>query len=224
MLDYSLRKVDRCHVEQQLPNRVLHSPSTQAHLPAIAELQSIISLRAVYSRSLKSASTFAETAKEILGLSAPLPVYHDQGGQDGNLDALLTSPDIDAVIIALPITTQPDVIRRAWEHGKHVLSEKPVAPTVAEGALLIREYDKKYKEKVIWRVAENEEAGTANREVGKLVKSGIIGNVAWWSLNAVGSISPDNPWYNTPWRTVPDVSHSFLSCSFRRNLVLTFQI
>lgn len=163
----------------------------------------------MYSRSLKSASTFAETAKEVLGLSSPLPVYHDQGGQDGNLDALLTSPDIDAVIIALPITTQPDVIRRAWEHGKHVLSEKPVAPSVAEGILLIREYDEKYKEKIIWRVAENEEAGTANREVGKLVKAGIIGKVAWWSLNAVGSISRDNPWYNTPWRTVPDVSHSF---------------
>lgn len=183
---------------------------TKAYLPTLAKIQSIISLRGVYSRSLKSASTFAEIAKEVLALSSPLPVYHDQGGPDGDLNALLSSPDIDAVMIALPITLQPDVIKRAWEHGKHVLSEKPIAPSVAEGISLIKEYEGKYKEKLIWRVAENEEASTANRELGKLIKSGEIGKVAWWNLNAVGSISKDSPWYNTPWRTVPEYQGGFL--------------
>jgi predicted dehydrogenase len=37
------------------------------------------------------------------------------------------------VDIILPITVLPDMIRLCLAHGKHVLSEKPVAPTTSEG-------------------------------------------------------------------------------------------
>ncbi|GJJ14657.1 hypothetical protein Clacol_008923 [Clathrus columnatus] len=181
-----------------------------AHVPALAELKSIISLSAVYSRSLKSAVTLAEIAKDRLNLSSPPPVYHDQGGKDADLDALLSSPDIDAVIIALPITVQPDIIKKALAHGKHVLSEKPIAPSVAEGIDLINEYEKNYKGKLIWRVAENEEASPANRKTGELITQGVIGTVTWWNLTAVGSLSEDSPWYKTPWRAVPEYQGGFL--------------
>ncbi|KAF8581203.1 oxidoreductase family protein [Ramaria rubella] len=184
--------------------------ATEAHLPALAKLTSSTALVAIYSHTLKSAATLAETAKTTLSLPSPPSVYHDKGGADGNLNALLARPDIDAVIVALPITVQPDIIRAAWAHGKHVLSEKPVAPSVAEGIELIGEYEKEAKGKVVWRVGENYEAEPAYRKIGELVKAGKIGKVTWWRLTAVSRLSEDSKWYKTPWRTVPEYQGGFL--------------
>lgn len=44
------------------------------------------------------------------------------------------------MIIALPINVQPDFIKQALSAGKHVLAEKPLAPTVADGRALIDWY------------------------------------------------------------------------------------
>jgi hypothetical protein len=53
--------------------------------------------------------------------------------------------------VLLPITVQPDVIRAALAAGKHILSEKPVAPDVASGAALIAEYRATYLPKgLVW--------------------------------------------------------------------------
>ncbi|KAF8478829.1 oxidoreductase family protein [Gautieria morchelliformis] len=183
---------------------------TQAHLPALAQLTSSTCLVAIYSHTLKSASTLSEIAKKTLSLASPPSVYHDQGGKDGDLKALLAHPDVDAVIVALPITVQPDVIRAAFSYGKHVLSEKPLAPSVANGLELINEYEKQWKGKVLWRVAENLEAEPAYRKVGELVKEGKIGKVTWWKLTAVSRLGKDSQWYKTPWRTVPEYQGGFL--------------
>lgn len=192
----------------------------QAHLPALAQLTQSTRLVAIYSHTLKSAAVLAEIAKTTLSLSSPPPVYHDQGGKDGDLGALLQRPDVDAAIIALPIMVQPDVIRSALSHGKHVLSEKPMAPSVAEGLQLVSEYEKQWKGKVIWRVAENMETEPANRKVGELVKQGSIGEVVWWKCCAVSRMSKDSKWYKTPWRTVPEVRRSPVSCTVSHNKLI----
>ncbi|MEZ4609960.1 MAG: Gfo/Idh/MocA family oxidoreductase [Caldilineaceae bacterium] len=54
-----------------------------------------------------------------------------------DLDALLARPGIAAVDIALP-SVQPDVLRRALAAGKHVLSEKPIAPDHARAQALMQ--------------------------------------------------------------------------------------
>ena len=118
-------------------------------------------LKAIYSRSEKSASQLATSAQELLGYSAPPSVYHD-ADPNANLDALLARPDIAAVAIALPITLQPSIIRKALAAGKHVLSEKPVGRDVATGLELIKDYEENYKPKgLIWRIAENYEVEPA---------------------------------------------------------------
>ena len=71
-------------------------------------------------------------------------VYHD-GEASANLDSLLKRLDIKAVIIALPIQAQAEVIIKCLEAGKHVLSEKPMSPDVVTGARLVRLYEEQFK-------------------------------------------------------------------------------
>ena len=178
-----------------------------AHLPAVAALESgVAELKAVYSRSEKSAADLAGFAKELLQLPAVPSVYHD-ADPHANLDALLARTDIAAVVIALPITLQPTIVRKALAAGKHVLSEKPVAPDVAGGITLINDYNTKYKSKgLIWRVAENYEVEPAYQAAAKVIKDGKIGKVAFFNARVVNYIEKSNKYYNTPWRTIPDVS------------------
>jgi predicted dehydrogenase len=51
-------------------------------------------------------------------------------------DAVLGDPAVAAVAIATPAATHFDLVRSALEAGKHVLVEKPLTPTVAEGEKL----------------------------------------------------------------------------------------
>jgi predicted dehydrogenase len=51
-------------------------------------------------------------------------------------DSVLADPDIDAVAIATPAATHFDLVLAALESGKHVLVEKPLTPSVAEGRKL----------------------------------------------------------------------------------------
>ncbi|VDC05297.1 unnamed protein product [Peniophora sp. CBMAI 1063] len=183
-----------------------------AHLPALAELGAG-GLKAVYSRSEKSTRELAALAQEKLGLSAPPAVHYDSPSPpaEATLDALLAREDIKAVIVVLPITTQPTIVLKALEAGKHVISEKPVAPDVKAAKALIKAYEGTYKYKgLIWRVAENYEAETGFQKVGALVKEGKIGDVTGFRVRIANHMQEDNEWYKTPWRTVPDYQGGFL--------------
>lgn len=181
----------------------------EAHLPALQALGSLApTLRAVYSRSEKTVREFA--AKVTTLLSTTPDVYFD-GDPSFNLDALLARSDISSVIIVLPITQQPSIILKALAAGKHVLSEKPVAPDVASGAKLIAQYEAQYKPKgLVWRIAENFEAEPGHIVASRAIAAGKIGKVTFFSSHTVNFIDKDSKWYNTPWRTVPDYQGGFL--------------
>jgi predicted dehydrogenase len=91
-------------------------------LPAFGRT-ALADLRAIASRSPEKARAAA--------VAAGVPVAH------GTYEALLEDPDIDAVYIPLPNTLHAEWARRAAEHGKHILCEKPLAPTAAEAKELI---------------------------------------------------------------------------------------
>ncbi len=106
-------------------------------------------MKAVYSRSLKSARTLEVDENKV-------DIYSDDAGAGKSLDDLLARSDIGAVIIALPIKNQPDYIRKALLAGKHVLSEKPVAENVKDAVELIKWYRSEIGHKgITWGVAEN---------------------------------------------------------------------
>ena len=52
-------------------------------------------------------------------------------------EEIITSRDIDAVVIATPVYTHFGLAKRVLEHGKHVLIEKPMTSSVKEADQLI---------------------------------------------------------------------------------------
>jgi predicted dehydrogenase len=155
-------------------------------------------LVAVYSRSENSATDFANVSASSLKLASPPAVYHD-GDASRNLDALLARSDVKSVIVVLPIRLQPSIILKAFAAGKHVISEKPVAPDVASGLDLIATYLKDYKPKgIIWRVAENFEAEPGFRAAGKAIKSGKIGNQVFsFDARVINYVDKTSKWFAT---------------------------
>lgn len=91
-----------------------------------------------------------------------------------DLDALLADPDIDAVDLILPHFLHVDAAIAAVSAGKHLLLEKPVAPTY-EGALAI--YRAARAAGVHFMVAENTRYMHAYRAVAQLLADGAIGDV-----------------------------------------------
>jgi predicted dehydrogenase len=108
-----------------------------------------LALKAIYSRSLKSAKALGESAGNV-------DLYSDDSGSGKTYNDLLQRSDILAVIIALPIPSQPKYIEAALAAGKHVLSEKPIAGDIEEAQKLIKYYNTKInRNNVFWGVAEN---------------------------------------------------------------------
>lgn len=58
-------------------------------------------------------------------------------------DDVLKDPSIDAVVISTPVATHYDFARKAMEHGKHVLVEKPATASVAEAEKLVEIAEKR---------------------------------------------------------------------------------
>ena len=122
--------------------------ATSFYLPVLLK-SSEIEIGALWSRSKVSADKIKALATD--GRQNPVS-YH---GPDG-LEELLQCDDIEAVIMALPISAQPELVVRCLRAGKHVLSEKPVAKDVGTARKLIAAYEQQFKPKgLVWRVAES---------------------------------------------------------------------
>ncbi|MGH7443027.1 MAG: Gfo/Idh/MocA family protein, partial [bacterium] len=91
--------------------------------PALKKMRSTVRLVACANRTRSKAEAFARdtgTPKVVAGARA-----------------LLALPEVEAVLISLPIQVQPRHVLQALAAGKAVLSEKPLAPSLAEGRRLL---------------------------------------------------------------------------------------
>ena len=107
------------------------SPLFSSHLfsPSSSAASGKLSVTRVWSRSEVSSNALASA------LSAASPdLLATFGGEEGGgaLEEVLTSGEVDAVLLILPVQAMPSVARRALAAGKAVLQEKPVAGTVTE--------------------------------------------------------------------------------------------
>ena len=176
-----------------------------AHLPALARLQDRFELVAIFSRSDASVRALAE---HWLALAAAASAGHDSDVAPSagvaapelftDLAALLARDDIEAVDIALPIPVQAPVVAQALAAGKHVVSEKPIAPTRAEAQSLINLH-RRHPE-CVWMVAENWRYEEAFVRAVELLQGGAIGRpvVAHWAQYT--PMTAASKYYVTDWR------------------------
>jgi predicted dehydrogenase len=88
-------------------------------LPSFARARNL-ELRGIASRSLDKARAAAK--------AAGIPKAY------GTYDAMLDDPEIDIVYIPLPNHLHAEWTKKAADRGKHVMCEKPLAPTADEAA------------------------------------------------------------------------------------------
>jgi len=163
------------------------------HVPALNALvlDKIITVKAVFSRTENS-------ALETKALLSPNEHVKVCSGKDG-LSDILNDKEIDAVVICLPIDIQPSVVLMALEAGKHVLSEKPVAPYSKIGQDLVTYYEQRYSS-LVWGIAENYCYEPYFLEAKKYLQEGRIGQVRVVIGNSFSLIGSDVPYFHTQWR------------------------
>ncbi|KAM0276300.1 hypothetical protein ACHAQH_006889 [Verticillium albo-atrum] len=175
----------------------------EQHLPAI-EASKTLELKAVYSRSLKSASALASTSS-----ASEVTTYADDHSTPSrSLADLLARDDVTAVVICLPITAQPDAIRLALAAGKHVLSEKPIAPDVAAARDLVS-WHRSLATPPVWAVAENYRFIDA-LTFGAAQLRDIGGSVVTFRLEMFSLVADESKYFNTAWRKTPAYQGGFL--------------
>ena len=117
-------------------------------------------------------------AKKLALLKTRYPAI--ETGSD--VDALLARSDIDAVLVATPISTHYDLALRALQAGKHVLVEKPLADTTercdrliaaagAAGKLLMVDHTFPYTGAV--------------RKIRELIDTGALGEIYYYDSTRV---------------------------------------
>ncbi len=160
----------------------------ESHVPALQALGDRFEIAAIHSRTRAKADALAAQIAQ----AAPAPDVVD------DLDTLLARSDIEAVDLVLPIQTLPEVIKRALDAGKHVISEKPAAPDMKTGRDLLAFYAQHPDQ--VWSVAENWRCEAAILHAADLIQAGEIGQpvTCHWVLHT--GMNAGNKYYHTAWR------------------------
>ena len=116
-----------------------------------------------------------------------------------SLDEVAEDPDVDLVDLVLPIGVMPDAIELFLAAAKHVISEKPCAPSVARGIELM-EHHARLERPVLWAVAENWRFKKTTKMVEEIVASGALGEIRFADFTYLSFQKPDN----LGWRASPD--------------------
>jgi predicted dehydrogenase len=113
--------------------------------------------------------------------------------------ALIADPDIDAVAIATPIFTHHELAKRALLAGKHVLVEKPLAPSVAQAEELAELAE---RQKRVLMVDHTFVFTGAVRKIREVIASGELGRVLYFDSVRInlGLFQPD---FNVIWDLAP---------------------
>ena len=116
---------------------------------------------------------------------------------------LVTSRDIDAIVVATPPTTHVEVALRALDAGKHVFVEKPLATSGADCEAMIAKAKEKGR---VLMVGHTFLYTAAVNKIKELIKSGELGDILYVNTTRVnlGIFQED---INVVWDLAPhDVS------------------
>jgi predicted dehydrogenase len=116
---------------------------------------------------------------------------------------LFSLPQLDAVLLSLPIEELPKHVLLALKAGKHVLSEKPVAGSLAEGRALLKAAAPFQRRGLRWMVTEDFAHLPALAQAERWLAEGRLGDLRLVEARQCRLLSPANPYYNTAWRRKP---------------------
>jgi predicted dehydrogenase len=158
----------------------------QLYLPAFQRLTSKLSLVACANRRRARAEDYAKLAN--------IPTVVDTA------EELLALPDVEAVMVSLPIELQPEYVLKALRAGKPVISEKPVAGSVKQGKQLLKSAA---RYQTPWLVGENYAFMPAVDRLKSWLERGKLGDVRLVQVNQLGWVDAKNPYFHTAWRQAP---------------------
>lgn len=145
-------------------------------------------------RSVAGAKLVAACRNDAEGLKQ----FTDEFGGKGYLDYrdLLADPEVDTVVVALPHHMHTDVAIACAEAGKHIMMEKPLAPTVAEcrrilaaahkaGVTLMPSHTMRFSLPFLAakRVIDEGELGAMRYGSSRMIKLWMEGNRRDWHLD-----------------------------------------
>jgi predicted dehydrogenase len=158
----------------------------ELYAPALAELEGRVRVVACANRTRAKAERYAK--------DHGIPTVLD------DFASMLTHPGIDGIFISLPIDQQPRLVLEALRKGIPVLSEKPVAPSVAAGKTLIR---KAARYSTPWLVGENFAFLSHVDALARWVRDGRLGAIRLVEVTHINLMNARNPYFHTPWRAKP---------------------
>ena len=163
------------------------------YLPALQKLKHKIELVACANRRRAKAEDYAKLAG--------IPKVLDTAEQ------LLRVPELQAVLISLPIDVQPKYIKLALSRGKAVLSEKPVAPSLASARRLLKAAAQFESP---WLVGENFDYMPHVRQLVQWIRKGRLGDLRVIEATHIAKMDRNNPYFHTAWRRQPKFVGGFV--------------
>lgn len=119
----------------------------------------------------------ADTNPENLDLAVNKTARHEVKGYD-SAEALIKSGEVDAVFISTPHYFHPPIAIQAFEHGLHVLSEKPAGVYTKQVKEMNAAAEQAQREKgLVFGIMFNQRTRKSHQKLRKLVQSGELGEI-----------------------------------------------
>jgi predicted dehydrogenase len=146
-----------------------------------------------YARNAEAFDAFELVACADLDRNAAERLASESGLAAVAVDELIADPAIDIVLNLTPPAAHVDVTRQALAAGKHVYSEKPLAPTAAEARKLVAEAARR---RLRIACAPDVFLGSAYQAARVLLDEGAIG--APLSVSAAMLVGGQSTWHPNP--------------------------
>lgn len=168
--------------------------ANRLYLPAFQTLSRRIELVACTNRTTSKAQTYAAVA----GFDR----VHETASD------LINDDDVEAIMVSLPVASQPDIVIEALKAGKAVMCEKPIAASAAAGRRLLK---KAAQFDVPFMVGENWGYMSQAHQLARWVSQGRLGAIRLAEVHQLTWLDDSNPYFNTPWRAEPVHVGGFIS-------------
>lgn len=162
------------------------------HWPALKRLKDRFRVAMVASATEASASSFARLVSPSTSARPPITLdYHE----------LLANPEIDAVLIALPIPLTAEALVAAVRSGKHVLCEKPIAGNLETARRVVTDIEaiSQNRGQVIV-IGEHIRYRADVQQAREWLREGRIGDLFMLDVTAYFYTDTVNGFSSTPWR------------------------